>query len=351
MLPLRTCVPKWWPLSHHGLNRKMRALIIGVTGQDGCYLASHLLAKGYTVIGAARDPLSSENSNLSTCGLRGQITCLSCSVTDFRSIISTILRAEPTEIYNLSGQTSVGLSFEQPVETFESITVGTINLLEAIRLLNSKIRFYNASSSEMFGDTRVEGAVEGDPLRPRSPYGVAKAASHWAVSTYRDGYGLRASSGILFNHESPLRSTKFVTAKVIRGAADIAEGRIKKLVLGSLGVQRDWGWAPEYVDAMHRMLVNEVPGDYVIATGILSSLERFVDLAFGYHQLNWRDWVVSDERFMRPSDINVCVGNPSKALAELGWRATITMPDLVTVLCDAERRRRAQHVSDSTAAR
>jgi GDPmannose 4,6-dehydratase len=255
---------------------------------------------------------------------------------DFRSVFQVLRRWQPDEIYNLSGQSSVGLSFEQPVETFDSIVNATINILEAIRILEKPIRLYNASSSECFGDVRNGMADESTPFRPRSPYAAAKAAVHWMVANYREGYGVFACNGVLFNHESPLRPERFVTRKIVRAAARIAGGKRERLVLGNLDVRRDWGWAPEYVDAMWRMLQQAQPADYVIATGTLSSLEEFAASAFGAVGLDWRDHVTRDPTLMRPTDLSGFAGNAAFAQERLGWSAGLRMPELVHQLVHAE---------------
>ena len=246
---------------------KPKALICGISGQDGAYLAQFLLERGYSVSGTSRDHQMSRFPSLERIGILDQVQLTSMAINDFRSVLQAIARFEPDEIYNLAGQSSVGLSFEQPVETLESISVGTLNILEGIRFLNPRIRLYNAASGESFGDTAGQPANEATPFRPRSPYAVAKAAAFWQVANYREAYGLFACSGILFNHESPLRPERFVTQKIVGAAVRIALGSRERLRLGNLEVQRDWGWAPEYVDAMWRMMRSSEPGDFVIATG------------------------------------------------------------------------------------
>ena len=224
-----------------------KALIIGITGQDGAYLAQHLLAKGYAVTGSSRDVMASSFGNLNALGIREQVKLISVSINDFRSVFNAIQSSDPDEIYNLAGQTSVGLSFEQPVEAIESIAIGTLNILEVIRVLGKSVRFYNAGSSECFGDTGMTPADENTPFAPRSPYAVAKSTAKWLIHSYRESYGLYACTGILFNHESPLRPERFVTQKIIVGASKIKAGFIQKIQLGNLDICRDWGWAPEYV--------------------------------------------------------------------------------------------------------
>ena len=306
-----------------------RALICGISGQDGAYLARFLLDKGYLVFGTSRNVASANLDKLDQLGIRARVTLTSATLTDFRSILRALADVNPVEVYNLSGQSSVGLSFDQPVETIESITVSTINVLEAIRFLDRGIRFYNAGSSECFGETGSLAASETTPFQPRSPYGVAKSAAHWIVRNYREAYGVFACSGILFNHESPLRPRQFVTQKIIGGAVAIKQGKLDKLTLGSLEITRDWGWAPEYVDAMWRMLQLDEPEDFVVATGVAHSLSDFIDCAFSAVDLDWRDYVVIDSAAFRPLDITYNCGNAAKAEAVLGWRATLTMPTIV----------------------
>ena len=318
------------------------ALVFGISGQDGAYLAKLLIDQGYQVHGTSRDADGSSHANLRALGVLDRVRLHSATLADFRSVAQTVQTVRPSEIFNLAAQSSVGLSFQQPVETIDSIMHGTINILEAIRFLGLETRFYNASSSECFGNTDVP-ADETTPFHPRSPYAVGKAASFWAVANYREAYDLFACSGLLFNHESPLRPPRYVTPKIVRGAADIAERKTDKLTLGALDLTRDWGWAPDYVDAMARMLKHDKPEDFVIATGVPSKLGDFVDAAFRCFGLDWTAHVESDQAFMRPSDISLSVGNPSKAKRLLGWSATTKMPDLVGKLVEAELvRRRAQ---------
>ncbi|CAA6604917.1 GDP-mannose 4,6-dehydratase [Rhodospirillaceae bacterium LM-1] len=306
-----------------------KALIFGVSGQDGAYLARHLLDKGYEVHGTSRDADLADFSNLQTLGIREQVRVHSAMPTDFRSVVQVVTSAEPTEIYNLAGQSSVSLSFDLPAATLESIAMGTLNILEAIRMLDSKTRFYNACSSECFGNTEDGPASEATPFRPRSPYAVAKAASYWVVTNYREAYGLFACSGILFNHESPLRQARFVTRKIVDTAKRIAGGSNEKLKLGRLDVQRDWGWAPEYVEAMSKMLTLDKPDDFVIATGQSHSLEEFVDETFKALGLVRSRHVETDPVLQRPIDLSVSRGDPSKARQLLGWQAQSKMPDVI----------------------
>lgn len=313
-----------------------RALIFGVSGQDGTYLAEFLLAKGYQVFGASRDAELSSFKNLRRLGIHERVHCLSAATNDFRSVLNAIDQTEPDEIYNLSGQSSVGLSFQQPAETHESINVGTLNLLECLRFFDRPIRFYNAASSECFGDTGGGAADEQTPFRPRSPYAVAKSAAFWQVANYREAYGLYACSGILFNHESPLRPARFVTRKVVAAAHRIAAGDPARLRLGNIQIVRDWGWAPEYVDAMWRMLQQEQPDDYVIATGSSHPLRAFVAEVFAALDLDWREHTELDQALLRPTDIRESRGNPAKAATRLGWRAEYTLARIARAMVAEE---------------
>ena len=316
------------------------AVICGIGGQDGAYLAAHLLALGYAVIGTSRDA-HGRFEGLTTLGIRDRVAVVSMSLVDFRSTFQALKKAQPDEIYNLAGQSSVGLSFDQPVETFDSIVVGTINLLEAIRLLGRPVRLYNAGSSEMFGNAGEEPASEDTVLRPRSPYGIAKATSFWQIAQYREAYGIAAATGILFNHESPLRPERFVTQKIVASACRIARGEEQTLRLGDLSVHRDWGWAPEYVVAMHRMLQLDALEDFVIATGVTTSLEDFVAAAFAAVGLDWRRHVTRDPRLVRPSEIACGRANTRRATERLGWTATHTMPEVVRMMVEARMAREA----------
>lgn len=309
-----------------------KALICGISGQDGAYLAKFLLKKGYTVCGTSRDAQMSSFGNLTRLGILNQVKLESMSLTDFRSVLEILMKIQPDEVYNLAGQSSVGLSFEQPVETLKSIATGTLNLIEAIRFTKAPIKFYNAGSSECFGDIGDNAADENTPFHPRSPYAVAKATAFWQVANYREAYGIFACSGILFNHDSPLRPKRFVTQKIIDAACKIAEGKEKQMYLGNISITRDWGWAPEYVEAMYLMLQQEEPDDYVIATGVSYKLEEFVAQAFHCVGLNWQDYVITDESLLRPTDLAISKANPSKAKQKLGWQAKYTMPDIVKMM-------------------
>jgi len=311
----------------------MKALICGVTGQDGSYLAKLLVEKGYEVIGTSRDAMIASPVNLIRLGIKDKVSLVSMAINDFRSVFSIIQQSKPDEIYNLAGQTSVGLSFEQPVEAMESISQGTLNMLEALRFVNRPVRFYNAGSSECFGDTSTTAADEDTPFKPRSPYAVAKASAHWLVNNYRDSYGIFGCTGILFNHESPLRPRRFVTQKIIHSAANIAKARNGTLELGNIDIHRDWGWAPDYVEAMWLMLQQDKADDYVIATGRSCSLEYFVDRAFGWFGLNWQQHVKFSNDLRRPSDITFSCGNPSRAAARLGWKAKLDVDAVIDAMC------------------
>jgi len=305
------------------------ALICGVSGQDGSYLAALLLSKGYSVFGTSRDVQGSGFSNLRQLGIKDQVQYISMVPEDFRSVLVALRKSKPNEIYYLAGQSSVGLSFEQPAETIQSITLGTLNMLEGCRMMDKEIKLYHAGSGECFGDTQGKPANEQTPFFPMSPYAVAKSSAYWLVNNYRDAYGLFACTGILFNHESPLRPERFVTQKIIRAAKRIAQGSNEKLKLGRLDIARDWGWAPEYVDAMWRMLQQERAQDYVIATGVTMSLEDFVQAAFNEAGLNWRDHVEQDPALFRPTDLGVGRADPTMAQRELGWKATTKGVDVV----------------------
>jgi GDPmannose 4,6-dehydratase len=318
------------------------ALICGVSGQDGGYLAQFLLGQGYRVVGSSRDAQIASLNNLVRLGIRDRIEVESVALNDFRSVLQALIKVEPDEIYNLAGQSSVGLSFQQPVETLESISVGTLNLLEAIRFTGKPIKIYNACSSECFGDI-ADAADEQTPFRPRSPYAVAKAAAFWEVANYREAYNILAYSGILFNHESPLRPARFVTKKIVTAASRIAAGFREKLKLGNIAIRRDWGWAPEYVEAMWLMVQQDQPDDFVIATGETHSLEEFVATAFAQAGLDWREHVVIDPDLFRPTEIAISRGNPRKSRETFGWQARYKMKDVVALMVEDELRQLKGH--------
>jgi len=296
-----------------------KALICGISGQDGAYLSEFLLSKGYEVFGGSRDATTNNFGNLKRLNIFNQVQLVSINLTDFRSTLQTINKIRPDEIYNLSGQSSVGLSFEQPIETFESICIGTLNILEAIRFCDTSIKFYNAGSSECFGNSPHEMCDENTLFKPKSPYGIAKASAHWQVVNYREAYNLFTVNGILFNHESPLRPERFVTQKVIKAVNEIAAGKLNKLEVGNIDIVRDWGWAPDYVQAMWLMLQQETPDDFVISTGKGHSLKEFIGMAFNCVNLEMEDYLNINQSLFRPTDLQCVVGNPQKAGKILGW--------------------------------
>jgi GDPmannose 4,6-dehydratase len=311
------------------------ALIFGISGQDGAYLAHMLLSKGYRVHGASRDAEASHFGNLTRLGIREKVQLHSASLSDFRSTLSLLTVVEPNEIYNLAGQSSVALSFEQPVETFESITVGTLNILECIRYVKQPLRMLNAISSECFGETE-KPADETTAFLPRSPYAMAKSAAFWAVKIYREAYGLQVCSGVLSNHESPIRSERFVCRKIVATAARIANGSSEKLTLGNVSIQRDWGLASEYVDAMWRILQQQNVDDFLIATGETCSLMDLVGAAFDAAGLDASEHVVVSDALLRPLDISVSRLDPTKAREKLGWQANAKGKSLAKLLVECE---------------
>jgi GDPmannose 4,6-dehydratase len=313
-----------------------RALIVGVSGQDGAYLAKLLLDKGYEVVGTSRDAQVTRFDNLARLGIDAKVHLESMMPTDFRSVVEVLSKWMPDEVYNLSGQSSVALSFKQPVDALNSVLNATVTLLEVIRFLGKPIRLYNAGSSECFGDVAGGLAAESTPFQPRSPYAAAKAAAHWMVANYREGYGLQACTGILFNHESPLRPERFVTKKIAVAVARIAAGKQRTVSLGNMSIKRDWGWAPEYVEAMWRMLQQETPVDLVIATGKLSTLEEFVAAAFATAGLDWREHVEFDATLTRPTDLQGFAGDSRRAAQVINWKPRTIMPDIARAMVEAE---------------
>lgn len=305
------------------------ALIAGITGQDGAYLAHHLLGLGYRVVGSSRDAQMADTSRLERLGVKGDVELLSLAPNDFRSVLKVVSGVQPDEIYNLAGQTSVGLSFEQPVECLESISTATLNLLEVIRFMGGGIRFFSAGSSECFGDTGQAPATENTPMQPRSPYAVAKASAYWQVATYREAYGMFACTGILANHESSLRPKRFVTQKIIDGVRAIKEGRQTTIQLGNLDIWRDWGWAPDYVQAMRLMLQAKQPSDFLIASGKTTSLRQFVREAFEASQLDIAEHLESIEALKRPADLNFSAMDPTRIQVELGWSSKRPIREIV----------------------
>lgn len=313
------------------MSRK-KALICGISGQDGAYLAKFLLEKGYEVFGTSRDAQGSSFSKLQILGIKNDVHLISMDPEDFRSVLVAVKKSKPNEIYFLAGQSSVGLSFEQPAETIQSFTIGILNILEAVKLEDKEIRVYHAGSSEAFGDTNGEAATELTPFKPRSPYALAKASSTWLVNNYREAYQLYACTGILFNHESPLRPERFVTQKIIQTAMRIANGSKENLILGRLDIQRDWGWAPEYVEAMWKMLQMKEADDYIIATGKTISLEEFIKVTFDQLGLDWQMHVRQSQDLMRPTDLTVSKADPIKAFSKLGWKAQVSIEDLIGIM-------------------
>ncbi len=311
-----------------------RALITGITGQDGSYLAEFLLEQGYQVIGMIRRSSTINFERIRH--FQDRVTLVQGDLLDQASLIDILSAHRPHEVYNLAAQSFVQTSWNQPVFTGEVTALGVTRLLDAIRLIDSDIRFYQASSSEMFGKVRETPQTEQTPFYPRSPYGVAKVYGHWITVNYRESYGLYAVSGICFNHESPRRGQEFVTRKIARAAAMIKLGKEKDLRLGNLDSQRDWGFAPDYVQGMWRMLQQDAPDDYLLATGRTHSVGRFVELAFETVGLDYRPYVVQDPQFIRPADVDMLVGNPAKAKAKLGWEAVTSFEDLVKLMVEAE---------------
>ena len=311
-----------------------RALITGVTGQDGSYLAELLLDKGYQVAGMVRR--SSTVSFERIAHLMDQVEFVSGDLLDQLSMVEVLRSFEPEEVYNLAAQSFVQTSFGQPVLTGETTALGVTRILDAVRLVDPSIRYYQASSSEMFGKVAESPQTEATPFHPRSPYGVAKVYGHWITINYRESYGLHASSGILFNHESPRRGLEFVTRKISHGAARIALGRESELRLGNLDAKRDWGFAGDYVEAMWRMLQQDEPGDFVVCTGETHSVQEFCQVAFGHLGLDWEAHVVVDEELIRPAEVDLLVGDASRAAKVLGWSSTVDFEGLVTMMVDAD---------------
>lgn len=318
------------------------ALITGITGQDGAYLADFLMQKGYKVFGAFRRTSTVNLERLDYLGIKNQVDLLPMDLTDQGNIIRVLQKVQPDEVYNLAAQSFVAVSFEQPVTTGEITGLGVTNLLEAIRLVNKDIRFYQASTSEMFGKVQAVPQNEKTPFYPRSPYAAAKLYGHWMTVNYREAYGMYACSGILFNHESPLRGLEFVTRKITHTVARIKHGLERELRLGNLEAKRDWGYAREYVEAMWLMLQQEQPDDYVIATGETHSVREFVQEAFACAGLDWQDYVVVDPAFYRPAEVELLVGDPSKAREKLGWRPRTTFKELVRMMMEADLERVGQ---------
>jgi GDPmannose 4,6-dehydratase len=322
------------------MSSKRRALITGITGQDGSYLAELLLAKGYEVTGMVRRASVENFERIEH--LRDRVRLEQADLLDQLSMIDLIRRAEPQEVYNLAAQSFVPTSWSQPVLTAEFTAIGVTRVLEALRLVDRNIRFYQASSSEMFGKVREVPQRETTPFHPRSPYGVAKAYGHYITVNYRESYNLFACSGILFNHESPRRGLEFVTRKVSDGVARVKLGLAKDLRLGNLDAKRDWGFAGDYVEAMWMMLQQDEPDDYVVAMGENHTVQELVEIAFGVVGLDWREFVKVDQAFMRPAEVDLLIGDSTKARTKLGWKPRMAFPDLVRAMveADVERLRR-----------
>jgi GDPmannose 4,6-dehydratase len=313
---------------------KKRALITGINGQDGSYLAEHLLDHGYLVHGLVRR--ASERNHDRIAHLLDDIELINGDLLDQTSLVSAVREVRPDEIYNLAAQSFVPASFSQPVLTGEFNGLGVTRLLDAVRIVDPKIRFYQASSSEMFGNVETVPQDEMTKFQPRSPYGVAKLYGHWITVNFRESYGLYAVSGILFNHESPRRGSEFVTRKITLSAARIAAGHQKQLRLGNLDARRDWGYTGDYVEAMRMMLQQSAPRDYVIGTGESHSVREFVEEAFGLLGLDWREYVILDPALGRPADVDSLVANPRRAMMELGWKPTVDFRGLVRMMVEAD---------------
>lgn len=310
------------------------ALITGVTGQDGSYLAEFLLAQGYRVVGMVRRTSTINFHRIAH--IQDKIELVSGDLSDQISLIRILGEYKPDEVYNLAAQSFVQTSWNQPVFTGDVTALGVTRVLDAIRIVDPKIRMYQASSSEMFGKVVEVPQKETTPFYPRSPYGVAKVYGHWITVNYRESYNMYATSGILFNHESPRRGLEFVTRKITHQAARIKLGLADELRLGNLDARRDWGFAGDYVRAMWLMLQRDTPEDYVVATGETHSVEQFLDVAFGHLDMDWREFVVQDERFMRPAEVDLLVGDPGKAGRDLGWEPSVSFIELVKMMVDAD---------------
>ncbi len=311
-----------------------RALITGITGQDGSYLAEFLLGKGYDVYGMVRRTSTVRYERIQN--IQRQLKLIQGDMGDLSSLITAINTVEPDEVYNLAAQSFVPTSWNQPVFTGDITGLGVTRLLEAVRTVNPGIRYYQASSSEMFGKVREVPQTESTPFYPRSPYGVAKVYGHWITVNYRESYDMFTCSGILFNHESPRRGMEFVTRKVSYHAAKIKLEMANEIRIGNLDSKRDWGYAGDYVRAMWLMLQQDQPDDFVIATGETHSVERLLEVAFGHVGLNWRDYAVQDEAFMRPAEVDLLVGDPAKAKRLLGWQPDVSFEDLIGMMVEAD---------------
>ncbi len=315
------------------------ALITGITGQDGAYLSRLLLQKGYRVYGVLARRSTNTTWRLRELGIADDVVLLDGDLNDLSSLVRAVAASEANEVYNLGAQSFVGSSWQQPILTAQVDGVGALNVLEAVRICNPEARFYQASTSEMFGLIQAEKQDESTPFYPRSPYGVAKLMAHWATVNYRESFGLHASSGILFNHESPLRGIEFVTRKVTDAVARIKLGKQKELRLGNIDAKRDWGFAGDYVEAMWLMTQQPEGGDYVVATGETTTVRTMCDIAFAHVGLNAQDHVIVDEKFFRPAEVDVLLGNPAKAKSVLGWTPKTSLVELISMMVDADLRR------------
>lgn len=314
-----------------------KSLICGVTGQTGAYLAHLLLCQGHDVVGSSRDPESADKSRLEALSIRSEINLITIQPANYRSVLNAIIAHKPDQIYYLAGQTSVGLSYDQPFESFESISISTLNFLDAIKLINPSIRFFNAGSSEGFGLSEQSPITEVSPMRPVSPYGVAKAAASAITAVYRDSYGLFATTGFLSNHESPLRPNKFVTSKIIQGLRDIKSRRSDKIYLGNIDIARDWGWAPDYVDAIYKIVNADSPGDFIVATGETHSLSDFIITACKFIEIDYHPNLLETvPSLVRPSDLPEIHLSPARIYNQLGWKSSTHFSQLVSKLCNSE---------------
>jgi GDPmannose 4,6-dehydratase len=317
-------------------------LITGITGQDGAYLAKLLIVKGYNVFGLHARRSSDTLWRLKHLGIESAVQLIEGDLMDLSSLIRAMEKSQACEVYNLGAQSFVGTSWDQPVLTAQVTGIGALNVLEAVRIVNAKARFYQASTSEMFGLIQEEKQSEVTPFYPRSPYGVAKLYAHWMTINYRESHGMHASSGILFNHESPLRGIEFITRKVTDAVARIKQGKQHELRLGNIDAKRDWGFAGDYVEAMWLMLQQDAADDFVVATGETTTVRDMCRIAFEHVGLDHEKFVVIDPKFYRPAEVEVLLGNPAKAQAKLGWRASTDLPTLITMMVDADMKRVSQ---------
>ena len=312
------------------------ALITGIRGQDGAYLAQLLLGKGYSVVGADRRSGEKNDWRLKRLGIASDVKPADCDLTEYSDVLRTLEQVRPDEVYNLAAQSFVKASFDQPIVTSQVNALGVLHLLEAIRTVNPSIRFYQASTSEMFGKVRETPQTERTPFHPRSPYGVSKLYGHYMTVNYRESYGMFACCGLLFNHESPLRDAEFVTRKISQGVAAVARGRAQKLVLGNMDAKRDWGYAPEYVEGMWRIIQGGEGNDFVLATGETHTVREFLETAFAHADLDWKQFVKHDSRYERPAEVDLLLGDASKAKKILGWEPKVHFNELVRIMVDAD---------------